>query len=189
MHPEFIKIMKKYIILCIVFINFFAVNAQIPEAKTGPVIEGFGKTYPIENVDLQLNNNTEYKVIFDIYTDNSKGNKINPLLNTVARYLNMHAQQGILSKNMKIAVILHGAATKSALNDTTYQKQFEINNPNSELIHELKKANVELYVCGQSYLANGFNLDHKSDEIKLALSALTALVEYQTNGYQLINFN
>ena len=181
--------MKKYLILCVVLINLFAVKAQIPDAKTGPVIDGFGKAYFIENADLQLNINNEYKVIFDIYTDNSKENEINPLLNTVARYLNMHAQQGVLKENMKVAVILHGAATKSALSNDAYQMQFETSNPNSELIQKLKNANVAIYVCGQSYLANGFKLNEKSDDVKLALSALTALVEYQTNGYQLINFN
>ncbi|MHB1146885.1 MAG: DsrE family protein [Lutibacter sp.] len=181
--------MKKFVILFVVLSNLFAVKAQIPEAKSGPVIDGFGKAYLIEKVDLQLNINTEYKVIFDIYTDNSKGNEINSLLNTVARYLNMHAQQGVLRENMKVAVILHGAATKSALSNDAYQKQFETNNPNSELIQKLKNANVELYVCGQSYFANGFKINEKSDDVKLALSALTALVEYQTNGYQIINFN
>lgn len=181
--------MKRYIITLLIITNLFTVKAQISETKTGPVIERFGKAYPIENADLQLNKNTEYKVIFDIYTDNSKKNNINPLLNTVARYLNMHAQQGVLLENMKVVVILHGTATKSALSDVTYQKQFKINNPNGQLIHELKKANVELYVCGQSYLANGFKLNEKSTDVKLALSALTTLVKFQSNGYQIINFN
>lgn len=181
--------MKKFVILFIVLSNLFAVKAQIPDAKTGHVIDGYGKAYSIENADLKLNINKEYKVIFDIYTDNSKGNEINPLLNIVARYLNMHAQQGVLKENMKVAVILHGAATKSALSNEAYQKQFETNNPNSGLIQKLNNANVEIYVCGQSYFANGFKLNEKSNDVKLALSALTALVEYQTNGYQLINFN
>ena len=186
---NFIRFMKTYIILLIVFTNLFSVKAQISEAKTGPIIEAFGKAYSIENADLQLNNNTEYKVIFDIYTDNSKKNTINPLLNTVARYLNMHAQQGVLLENMKVVVILHGAATKSALSDKAFQKKFITKNPNSNLIKELKKANVEVFVCGQSYLAKGFKQSDKSTDVKLALSALTALVEFQSNGYQLINFN
>ena len=180
--------MKKIIFL-IMLICLKGMNAQEVEVKTGPIIENFGKVYQIENPDLLLKKDTEYKVIFDIYTDNSKDNDLNPLLNTVARFLNMHAQHGILAENMKVAVILHGAATKSALSDTAYQKLFSTKNPNSEIIHDLKKANVELYVCGQSYLAKGFQIDDKSANVKLALSALTALVEYQTKGYQIINFN
>lgn len=164
-------------------------NAQENDIKTGPIIENFGKTYQIKNPDLSLKMDTEYKVIFDIYTDNSKDNNPNPLLDTVARYLNMHAQQGILQENMKVAVILHGTATKSALSNEAYQNRFENDNPNSKLIQGLKNANVEIYVCGQSYLANGFNLNEKSADVKLSLSALTALVDYQKNGYLIINFN
>ena len=44
----------------------------------------------------------EYKVIFDVFTDNSKEGAVNPLINTVARYLNMHAQQGIKLENMNV---------------------------------------------------------------------------------------
>jgi len=165
------------------------VNAQQTMAKMGPILENFGSVFQVENPDLLLKKDKEYKVIFDIYTDRTKGEKINPLLNTVARYLNMHAQHGVPSEHMKVVVIMHGAATKSVLSDEAYEKQFNAKNPNSSLLYALKEAGVELFVCGQSYLANGFELNDKSGEVKLALSALTALVAYQSEGYQLINFN
>jgi intracellular sulfur oxidation DsrE/DsrF family protein len=161
--------------------NFLSVNAQL--------IKDFGKVYEIESPDLLLDTNTEYKVIFDIYTNNANGEKINPLLNTVARFINMHAEQGVLLENMNIAVILHGKATKSALTDASYNELYKINNPNSKLIEILKNTNVEIYVCGQSYMASKYEVKDKSENVKMALSALTALVEYQKNGYQIINFN
>jgi intracellular sulfur oxidation DsrE/DsrF family protein len=181
--------MIKYFMVLVVLLQSSLICAQEVEIKTGPIIEKYGKVYQVKNPDLQLDNNVEYKVIFDIYTDNSKNNSLNPLLNAVARYLNMHAQQGILLENMKVAVILHGAATKYTINELAFQEQFGVSNPNSELLQELNNANVELYVCGQSYIANGFKIEDKSSNIKLALSALTALVKYQSEGYNIINFN
>ena len=62
-------------------------------------------------------------------------------------------------------------------------------NPNAELLSALKNANVEIYVCGQSYLFNKYKFEDVSENVKVSLSALTALVEYQSNGYQIINFN
>ncbi|MFK5959066.1 MAG: DsrE family protein [Lutibacter sp.] len=174
----------KNIILLLFLVNFTSIIGQEAE-----IIKGYGKVYSIKNPDLLLKTNTEYKIIFDIFTDKSKKNGVNPLLNTVARYLNMHAQQGVLLENMKIVIILHGAATKYTINDIAFENQFEIKNPNSKLLQELKKSNVELFVCGQSYVANGFKIENKSSNIKLALSALTALVHFQTEGYQIINFN
>lgn len=177
------------ILFLLILIGTISVNAQQTETKMGPILNDFGKVFQIENPDLLLKKGKEYKVIFDIYTDRSKGEKINPLINTVARYLNMHAQQGVPKENMKVIIIMHGAATKSVLSDVAYLKQFGSENPNSMLLHALKETNVELFVCGQSYLANGFKLNDKSSDVKLALSALTALVEYQSEGYQLITFN
>ncbi|REE81789.1 intracellular sulfur oxidation DsrE/DsrF family protein [Lutibacter oceani] len=173
--------MKKYIVVFLVFTCFSNMNSQI--------IKDFGDVFEVENPELLLAENTEYKVIFDIYTDYSNGEKINPLLNTVARFINMHAQQGILLKNMKIAVILHGKATKSALSNFSYKTLYKTNNPNSELIEALKNAHVEVFVCGQSFMASKYDAKDKSENVKMALSALTALVEYQKNGYQIINFN
>ncbi|MCF6349102.1 MAG: DsrE family protein [Flavobacteriaceae bacterium] len=177
------------ILFLLILIGTISVNAQQTETKMGPILNDFGKVFQIENPDLLLKKDKEYKVIFDIYTDGSKGEKINPLINTVARYLNMHAQQGVPKENMKVIVIMHGAATKSVLSDTAYQKKFSTENPNSALIDALKEANVELFVCGQSYLAHGFDLNDKSSDVRIALSALTALVKYQSEGYQLITFN
>jgi len=180
--------MKKLLFL-LISISFISINAQKTEAKKGPIIENFGNVFQIERPDLLLEKDKEYKVIFDVYTDVSKGEKINPLLNTVARYLNMHAQQGVSKENMKVVVIMHGAAAKSTLNNEAYQKQFNSENHNYELLKALKDANIELYVCGQSYKARGFEIKDKSENIKMALSALTALIKYQSEGYQLINFN
>lgn len=179
----------KNIVFFLFLVSSFLLKTQENNVKTGPIIGNFGKVYQIENPDLLLNTNTEYKVIFDIFTDKSKEGSKNPRLNTVARYLNMQGQQGVPIKNMKIVVVLHGSATKNVLNDKASQKYFKVNNLNSELVDELKKATVELYVFGQSYIASGFKLEEKSPNIKVALSALTALVEYQSKGYQIINFN
>ena len=181
--------MKKIITTVILFMCILSVKAQAEKPKTGPIIDDYGASFAIKKADLTLEKGKEYKVIFDIYTDRSKEGKENPLLNTVARYLNIHAQQGIKAKNMKVVVILHGAATKNALSNKVYEKKYDAKNPNAELIEALRKEDVEIFVCGQSFLFSKFDLDEVSEHVKVSLSALTALVEYQSNGYQIINFN
>jgi intracellular sulfur oxidation DsrE/DsrF family protein len=177
-------------LLYVLFIlSFFIVKGQVIATKTGPIINNFGAVFKIDKPDLNLQNDREYKVIFDIYTDNSNGKKVNPLLNAVARFLNMHAQHQLLMSNIKVAVIMHGAAARHALNNDAYKLKFNVDNPNDDIITALKNANVDIFVCGQSYLSKGFKIKDKSKNVKLALSAMTALVEYQSNGYQVINFN
>ena len=179
----------KRIVLLGLFICYSVTYAQEKKSESGPIIKNYGQVYKIENIELNLQKNKEYKVIFDIYTNSKKEGSINPLINTVARYLNMHAQNGILAENMKVAFVMHGAAAKDALSKEAYKKQFGIENPNAALIAALKEANVDIFVCGQSYKSRGFPIKGISKDVKLSLSALTALVEYQENGYKIINFN
>jgi len=179
----------KYTLSIIISICFLVSYGQSKNKKSGPIIKSFGQVYQIENIDLNLKKNKVYKVIFDVYTNSNKEGSINPLINTVARYLNMHAQNGISSDNMKVAFVMHGAAAKDALSNNAYKKEFGIDNPNAQLITALRKANVDIYVCGQSYKSRGFPIQGISKDVKLSLSALTALIEYQENGYKIINFN
>ncbi len=179
----------KRILLFTLFICYSISYGQKSTSKSGPVIKNFGQVYKIKNPDLNLQKNKEYKVIFDVYTNTTKKGAINPLINTVARYLNMHAQHGVPAKNMKVALVMHGKAAKDALTNDAYKKQFGVDNPNAKLITALRKADVDIFVCGQSYKSRGFPIKGISKDVKLSLSALTALIEYQENGYNIINFN
>ncbi len=180
--------MKQLLILLTLTSSLIS-NAQKKITKMGPILPDYGKVFQVENPDLILQTDKEYKVIFDVYTDRTKGKKVNPLFTTVARFLNMHAQQGVPPENMKVVVIMHGATTQSALDAKAYKKRFYTENPNKDIIHALKGVGVALFVCGQSYLAHDFEPKDKSKDVKMALSALTALVHYQSEGYQLITFN
>lgn len=177
--------MKNSIIL-LLCLSFSGIYAQ---KKAGPVIKDFGHVFEIENAELNLQKDKVYKVIFDVYTNTDKEGAVNPLINTVARYLNMHAQSGVPAENMKVTVVMHGLAAKDALSNDAYKEKYNIDNPNAKLITALKAANVDLYVCGQSYKSRGLPIEGLSKDVKLSLSALTALIEFQEKGYNIINFN
>jgi intracellular sulfur oxidation DsrE/DsrF family protein len=181
--------MRKYITLGLFL--FFASTIYSQENKTikGPVIKDFGQTYKIKKPDLLLNKDKKYKVIFDVYSDGENKKEINASINTVARFLNMHAQHDIKPENLDIVLILHGAATKNVLTDKAFKREYHISNPNTDLIKALKKKNVQIYVCGQSFAYKGYKKKDLSSNVKLSLSALTALVKFQSEGYQLITFN
>lgn len=169
------------ILLFTLFISF-SLHAQ-------RTVKDFGKVFTIDKADLLLDKNKVYKVIFDVFKDSKKKSKKNPSIITVARYINMHLQQGMSLENLKIALVLHGAATKNVLKDESYQKKYGKENPNLALLHALKQANVDIFVCGQSLYAKGFKEADTSIDVKVSLSALTALVHYQSEGYHQINFN
>ena len=180
----------KYFLLFLASIIYITNGySQKNKTKTGPVFEEFGGVYVIEDADLLLDTDKLYKVIFDVYSDEKKARLMNPLINTVARFMNMHAQNGVSEDQMEVVLVLHGAATKNALSEKAFKKKFKTKHPNADLISELVQKNVKVYVCGHSMASKGFESKHISDDVKVSLSALTALIKYQYDGYQLINFN
>ncbi len=166
----------------------FSVFSQ-EKATTGPYVKNFGKSFSIETPDLSLDINKEHKVIFDVYSDESKKNQVNPLLVTVARHLNMHGKQGVPLENLKTVLIIHGGATSSVLSESAFEMTFDRENPDYALINELVEAGVEVYVCGQSINARGTSKTDVNPNVKMAVSAITTLMSYQEKGYSIINFN
>ena len=181
--------MKYFIFLIIASISFTTSYSQKNKTQMGPVFEDFGAVFTIEDADLLLDTDKNYKVIFDVYTDNKKPENMNPLINTVARFMNMHAQNGLSEDQMDIVVVLHGAAVKNALTEKTFKKAYKTKHPNTDLISELVEKGVKIYVCGQSMKSKGYDAKDISEDVKISLSALTALVKYQSEGFQIINFN
>lgn len=181
--------MKDLVLFSFLILITTSVLSQDSKSINKPVIKEFGQVYSVENPDLLLDKNKKYKIIFDIYTDEKRVKNLNTSINTVARFINMHSLQGVEPENLNIVVVLHGEATKDALTDEAYQDFHVVKNPNTELIRALKAANVKIYVCGQSFADKGYEREYLSKDVALSLSALTALVYYQTDGYQLITFN
>ncbi len=126
------------------------------------------------------------KVVFDA-TAEAKPAAVNKGLDRAARLLNLYGAAGLKAQDVKITIVLHGEATKSALNDTAYKARFQIDqNPNLPLIHDLQKAGVEVLVCGQALNYKGFADDEVADGIPIAAAALTVVINKQTDGYSYI---
>ncbi len=126
------------------------------------------------------------KVVFDATAD-AKPADVNKGLDRVARLLNLYGVAGLTAQDVKITIVLHGEATKSALNDAAYKARFQIEqNPNLPLIRELQKVGVEVLVCGQALNYKGFPDDEVSDGVPIAAAALTVVVNKQADGYSYV---
>ena len=151
--------------------------ALADEPSLGPVIEGYGPTYSINDRDVPLQEGFVYKAVFDIAEDPAP-ESVNRNLVSVARYLNMHARNGVPVENMDLAIVVHGPAVKNLL--------VEDNNPNLELISLLQEAGVDFYICGQSMTFGGIVRNELTGGVQVALSAMTMLTILQSDGYALL---
>lgn len=110
--------------------------------------------------------------------------KLNSAIEKVAKYLNIYGGAGAVPKKAQIAVVFHGDATLAVLNSDAYAKNFDTKgNPNFALLRQLHENNVDLYVCGQSLIAKGATPEDVVVFVDTAVSALTAVVNLQADGY------
>ena len=152
--------------------------------KTGPVIENYGAVWEIDNPDFTTDKSQEFKVVFDVKDGPESDTELNRNLNTVARFLNMHAQSGIPVSQLKVALIVHGTAARNLLTDEAFKQRYKVDNPNRELVESLINAGVEVIMCGQSSKTRGLPKEDLVPGVKIALSAMTANIQLQNQGYR-----
>lgn len=152
--------------------------------KAFPVIDSHGGVYAMPEAVHQPRAGT--KLLVDI-TSPSEPDKLNPGIEKVARFVNIYAGAGKEPAEVKIALVFHGGATLAVLNDEAYRKQFAVKkNPNLELLRKLHEADVEMVVCGQSLSGTGKTSEDVVVFVDTAVSALTASVNLQADGYSYV---
>lgn len=177
---------SKIAILIFLLIPFICICQT--QRETGKIIEDFGPTFSVLDPDIKTDTTATLKVIFDVSQSGENKNEINKYIETAARFLNMHAAAGMEPEQLNVAMTIHGGAWHDVLKDEMYQQAFGFPNPNTELINALSNAGVEIILCGQTAGARGISREDVNPNIKLALSAMTALLQYQNMGYKFIKF-
>lgn len=177
----------KFFVLISAILCSLSTSLLAQEAKFH-IIKGFGGIYEIQNAVLP-SPDMEYKIVIDLKTLQRDKESLNPGLNNVARMINLHGLGGVKAENLKVAVVIHGGATDVILNNEAYKKRYELDNPNIELIATLKKAGVEVFVCGQSLLGRKYANSEVNSDVKIGLSMLTVFTTYMHKGYQPLVFN
>jgi intracellular sulfur oxidation DsrE/DsrF family protein len=152
----------------------------------GPVFTDYGPVFKVADRDIPLKKNLNYKVIFDISKTSEDPEKYNRQLENVARYINMHALNGVALKDMDIAVVLHGKASRNVLTHEAFEERYVTENPSIDLIEQLSAKGVKFYLCGQSAYFSGIEKQELIKPVKLALSAMTMLTQLQDEGYHLL---
>ena len=156
-------------------------NTATPHDLSFPVIANHGGVVHLPHAAQQPRSGA--KLLVDLTSGGDAG-KLNSGLEKVAKYVNLYAGGGAKPAKAKIAVVFHGDATLAVLNSEAYAAKFNTDgNPNLELLRLLQESGVELYVCGQSLISKGAVPEDVSEFVQTAVSALTAVVNLQSDGY------
>jgi len=159
----------------------------LPPPLTGPAIEGFGPFVPVPEPGFPTPVSGALRAVFDVAQIDDSG-KANRRLESAARFMNMHADAGMAPAKLAVAIVVHGPAARDLLSDQAYLAREGTANPSAALLRAMMDAGVEVILCGQTAAFGGYRPDELLPGVKLALSAMTALVSLQDQGYRIIAF-
>ena len=171
---------KLFLLLYILFIS----KSKAQEWVT-PIIDGYGKIKYSKNIAVQPDINLQYKAVYKI-TKTEKREGINKGLNGIAHAINMLGCRNIKKENVDIVATIQGQATTIVLSDEAYAKKFGTKNPNTKVIELLSQYGVKLFVCSQATAYKKIKPSDINQNITEALSGSSVLLNYQLNGYALM---
>ncbi|MDT0583451.1 MULTISPECIES: DsrE family protein [Alteromonadaceae] len=154
--------------------------AKLDDFKDGTVIKGFGKYAPVATATVDKK--TKMKVAFDVAAQADAG-KVNRKFDSLARFINMQVAAGVPKENIQLALVVHGKASFDLLNNPSYQKLHEQDNPNKPLLQALMENGVRVILCGQTGVAYDIELSQLVKGSEVELSAMTAHALLQQDGY------
>ena len=160
--------------------------AQNEAFHQGPVIAEFGPVASVKS-DQALPRKTEFKIRYDV-ADAAKPGELNRNLVSAARFINMSAENGVAPDKVRLAIVVHGGATKDLTVDARYGADASAANANAPLIAALVGQGVDIYLCGQSAAAHGVTKPDLLPGVKMALSAMHAHAILDAQGYSLNPF-
>ncbi len=169
--------MRFAVIAALIFVTApaFAQNAAF---HAGTFIKDFGPVASVAS-DMPIPEKAQLNVRFDVSEAATPGETSKALVGA-ARFLNMSVENGVPPENLKLAIVVHGGATK----DLTTRAD----NANAPLIAALVDKGVDIYLCGQSAAAHEVAKSDLLPGVKMALSAMHAHALLDAEGYSLNPF-
>jgi intracellular sulfur oxidation DsrE/DsrF family protein len=161
--------------------------SQWPAPVSPAVAEADGYV-TIPKVAVAPDADTVYRAIFDATRGAPDRKQLLPAVNMAGSELNALAASGVPLDRAKFALVFHGSAIDGLLDETHYRAKYRVGNPNLAAIAALKKAGVELFVCGQQLAADNVDLASLTSDVVVASDALIVLMTYHDKGYAILSF-
>lgn len=177
-------------LLLLVLAGAFAAAPSLAADESGlssaPAIEGYGLMHPLPKGAYQPDPKATYQVVFAMTAASKAAEDVNPAIERVARAVNLYVSAGVPLSHLKFVAVAYGAATSVALDDAHYKAAYGVANPNLPVIARLRKAGVDVAVCGQAVLEHKYEYEWIDPSVTVALSAITTITSLEQQGYSLM---
>ncbi len=145
-----------------------------------------GKFSPIPKPEFGTPTTLVYKVSWDVTVGPEKPGDITVGFRTPANFLMMTDTSGVPRRNVHLAMIVHGTATRSLLRNDAYRAATGVDNPNIALLEALNSAGVQVIVCGQALINRKVPRDQLLPFVKVSISATLARAVLAAQGYAIM---
>jgi intracellular sulfur oxidation DsrE/DsrF family protein len=128
----------------------------------------------------------DYKILFSVSSGATDRNaEVNPMLPTIARYLNTLGAYKVPANHRHLVVMFHQRSDDFdiVMTNAAYTARYGQDNPNIALIHALTQAGVEFRACGQALAARKIEAKDVNPEIQIDLWAMTSMMNLQMKGF------
>jgi len=128
---------------------------------------------------------TDYKVVFADGQDAKNPGDVNPMLPTIATYVNTLGKYGVGAEHRHIVIMFHQRTPDIdiVMTNEAYKERYNRDNPNIAIIHALRQAGVDIRVCGQGLIGRKIDAKQVNPDVQIDLWAMTTLVNLQLKGY------
>ncbi|MGA9853254.1 MAG: DsrE family protein [Gammaproteobacteria bacterium] len=159
-----------------------------PKASSGPewiypVIPGVGGVHPRPDLPVRPDPKVDYKIFVDIISDDRDPAGHYDALVRLSRLVNLMAYAKVPAEHVHIVALFDSKSGYAALTNAFYRHRFNGDNPNLAIVHALKKAGVNLLICGQGLAESNLPDSAVNPDVTITLSALTDAVIYGQQGY------
>jgi intracellular sulfur oxidation DsrE/DsrF family protein len=127
----------------------------------------------------------DYKVVFADGQDAKNPGDVNPMLPTIATYVNTLGKYGVPAEHRHLVIMFHQRTPDIdiVMSNEAYKQRYQRDNPNIAMIHALKQAGVDIRVCGQGLIGRKIEASQVNPDVQIDLWAMTTLVNLQLKGY------
>jgi intracellular sulfur oxidation DsrE/DsrF family protein len=168
--------------LVLVFGSFGSTTADSPKPVLVP---GYEAARDLPGARELPDPKTDYKVVFADGQDAKNPGDVNPMLPTIATYVNTLGKYGVPADHRHLVIMFHQRTPDIdiVMTNEAYKERYNRDNPNIAIIHALKQAGVDIRVCGQGLLARKIDAKQVNPDVQIDLWAMTTLVNLQLKGY------
>lgn len=147
------------------------------------LIRQIGGTPAVLDPNFRAPASTEYKLAWHVTEAPQNPADIAPGFRSPPNVLRQLESNGVPRRNIKMAVIVHGTATPSLLNNAAYRARTGADNGSIALLTALHEAGVQIIVCGEALINRNVPRDQLLPFVQVATTATLAHVILAAQGY------